>query len=459
MSTTLPSTIAALAPRVRALAVSPVDVVRTCLARIAEHRAANAFIAVREDEALAEARVAEQEIRDGGYRSPLHGIPIGVKDLLDVAGTRTTSGSAVPGRVAQADAAVVRTLRDAGAIVIGKTNLHEFAFGTTSDESAFGPVRHPVDPSRSAGGSSGGSAAALALGMCYGAIGTDTGGSIRIPAAACGIVGLKPTFGELPCDGVVPLSTTLDHVGPMGLTVADVALLFEAMGGAPARNPTSAVERLRIGAPGGYFLNPLDAGVRRALDAARQALADAGHVLVETEVRRAHWTADVYLHVVFAEAACEHAPALEAHGELYTPGVRLRLETARYVLAEDYVRAMRLRDVLREEVDGALHGCDALLLPALAIPAPPIGASTVSVDGAVLPVRAAMLKLTQLFNLTGHPAIALPAGVGSDGLPRAIQLVGRRGQTARLLQIAAAAEAALQRQMTAGPGSVGGGTG
>lgn len=459
MSATPPSTIAALAPRIRALAISPVDLVRTCLARIAEHRAGNAFTTVREEEALAEARRAEQEIGEGRYRSPLHGIPIGVKDLLDVAGTRTTSGSAVPRPVADADAPVVRTLREAGAIVIGKTNLHEFAFGTTSDESAFGPVRHPLDPARSAGGSSGGSAAALALGMCCGAIGTDTGGSIRIPAAACGIVGLKPTFGELPCEGVVPLSTTLDHVGPMALTVADVALLFEGMGGVPVHNATADGGALRIGALGGYFLNPLDTGVRRALDAARQALADAGHVLVEANVRRAEWTADVYLHIVFAEAACEHASSLEAHGQHYTPGVRLRLETARYVLAEDYVRAMRLREVLREEVDGALHGCDALLLPALAIPAPPIGASTVSVDGAVLPVRAAMLKLTQLFNLTGHPAIALPAGVGSDGLPRAIQLVGRRGQTARLLQIAAAAEAPLQRQMTVGPGSVGGGTG
>ena len=459
MSETLPHTIAALAPRIQSLAISPVSVVRACLTRIEQHRAGNAFVTVRHDEALAEAAAAEQEIRAGRHRSPLHGVPIGVKDLLDVAGTPTTSGSAVPVTIASGDAPVVRALREAGAIVIGKTNLHEFAFGTTSDESAYGPVRHPFDPTRSAGGSSGGSAAALALGMCYGAIGTDTGGSIRIPAAACGIVGLKPTIGELPCEGVVALSTTLDHVGPMGLTVRDVALLFDGMRGAAPRDAGASATGLTLGMLGGYFARPLDPGVRSVLDTARQALARAGHTIVDVEIRHAEWTPDVYLHIVFAEAACEHASRLESHAERYTPGVRLRLETARYVLAEDYVRALRLRDVLREEVERTLQGCDALLLPALAIPAPPIGASTISVEGDVLPVRAAMLKLTQLFNMTGHPAIALPAGVGPDGLARGIQLVGRRRQTARLLQIAAAVEAALQTQITVGPGSVGGGTG
>ena len=459
MSGALPLTLAALAPRIQSLALSPVTVLRACLERIDQHRDGNAFIAVRRTEALAEAAAAEEEIRAGRYRSPLHGVPIGVKDLLDVAGTSTTAGSAVPAPVASRDAPVVQALREAGAIVIGKTNLHEFAFGTTSDESAFGPVRHPNDPSRSAGGSSGGSAAALALGMCYGAIGTDTGGSIRIPAAACGIVGLKPTLGELSCEGVVALSTTLDHVGPMGLTVRDVALLFDGMRGAVPRDVTPAAGGLTIGVLGGYFLRPLDGGVRRAFDSAREAIARAGHTMVEADVRYAEWTPDVYLHIVFGEAAHEHATRLAAHADRYTPGVRLRLETARYVLAEDYVRAMRLRDVLREEVDRALQGRDALLLPALSIPAPPIGAATVTAEGEVLPVRAAMLKLTQLFNMTGHPAIALPAGVGADGLPRAIQLVGRRKQTARLLEIAAAVESALRAQMTAGPGSVGGGTG
>lgn len=445
MSDVTAATIAELAPRLQACALSPVAVVRDCLARIEAARDGNAFIAVRADEALSEARQAELDIKQGRYRGPLHGVPIAVKDLVDVAGMPTTSGSAVPPRVASEDAPVVGRLRDLGAIVIGKTNLHEFAFGTTSDESAFGAVRHPRDPTRSAGGSSGGSAAALAGRMCYGAIGTDTGGSIRIPAAACGIVGLKPTLGELPVDGVVALSSTLDHVGPMALAVADAAVLFQAMKGMPLSGVAAAGGRLTFGMATGYFTELLDAGVRAALGRARTALVKSGHTAVDVTVRHAEWTADVYLHIVLPEASCFHAPLLEAFADRYSPGVRLRLEMGSYVLAEDYVRAMRLREVLRAEVDRALEGCDALLLPALAIPAATIGATTVEVDGSTQPVRAAMLRLTQLFNMTGHPAMALPAGDGPDGLPRGIQLVGRRGETERLIQIAAAVEPALGR--------------
>ena len=444
-----------LAPRIKTRAVSPVDVVRACLANIEAGRDGNAFISVRTSDAIDEARQAEAEIKDGRYKGPLHGIPIAVKDLVDVAGIPTTSGSAVPPYVPIQDAPVVRRLRDAGAIVIGKTNLHEFAFGTTSDETAFGPVGNPRDPARSAGGSSGGSAAALAKGMCYGAIGTDTGGSIRIPAAACGIVGLKPTLGELPCDGVVALSNTLDHVGPMALTVADVALLFQGMAGVPLTHVAPAGGPLKLAFAGGYFTSPLDADVRAALNRTRESFRRAGHTILDVDVRHAEWTADAYLHIVLPEASYFHAGLLEKHADKYCPGVRLRLEMGRYVLAEDYVRALRLRESLTREVERALQGSDALVLPALAIPAPPIGATTVDVDGSTQPVRAAMLKLTQLFNMTGHPAIAIPAGSGTDGLPRSVQLVGHRGRTRRLVEIAAA----LEDQITAGPGSVGGGTG
>jgi aspartyl-tRNA(Asn)/glutamyl-tRNA(Gln) amidotransferase subunit A len=460
MSGTASPTIQELAPRIKSLAVSPVDIVRSCLARIEAGRDGNAFIAVRSEEAVREAQHAEAEIRAGRYKGPLHGVPVAVKDLVDVEGMLTTSGSAVPAPTAAKDAPVVSRLRDAGAVIIGKTNLHEFAFGTTSEESAFGPVRHPKDPSRSAGGSSGGSAAALAGGMCYGAVGTDTGGSIRIPAAACGIVGLKPTLGELTCEGVVPLSTTLDHVGPMALTVFDVGLLYQAMKGAHVRGVAPAGGRLTIGVARGYFMEPLDADVRAALARARGVLAKNGHALVDVEIRHAEWTPDAYLHIVLPEAARFHAVRLEEHADRYSPGVRMRLEMGRYVLAEDYVRAMRLREYLTHEVDRTLRGCDALLLPALAIPAATIGASTVEVGGQSQPVRAAMLKLTQLFNMTGHPAIAIPAGAGADGLPRGLQLVGHRGRTERLLDVAAAVELETRKTyIVAGPGSVGGGTG
>jgi aspartyl-tRNA(Asn)/glutamyl-tRNA(Gln) amidotransferase subunit A len=367
----------------------------------------------------------------------------------------TTSGSALPAPIADTDAPGVARLREAGAVIIGKTNLHEFAFGTTSDETAFGPVRNPRDPSRNAGGSSGGSGAALAAGMCLGAIGTDTGGSIRIPAAACGIVGLKPTIGELSCDGVVPLSTTLDHIGPMALTVSDVGMLFQAMKGTTVRGVASAGGTLTFGLLGGYFTQPLDPDVRVMMDRVQRALASRGHAIVNVDLPHADWTPDVYLHIVLPEASWYHTPLLERHASSYSPGVRLRLEMGGYVLAEDYIRAMKLKEALTLRVDRALEGCDALLLPALATAAPALGATTIDINGRSEPVRASMLRLTQLFNLTGHPVVAVPAGTGNDGMPRGLQIVGMRNATERLLAVAAAAAS----QISGGAGSVGGGTG
>jgi aspartyl-tRNA(Asn)/glutamyl-tRNA(Gln) amidotransferase subunit A len=278
--------------------------------------------------------------------------------------------------------------------------------------------------------------------MCFASVGTDTGGSIRIPSAACGTVGLKPTAGELPCDGVVPLSTTLDHVGPMARSVADVRLMFAAMGGHPAAEAGSSGP-LRFAAPDAYFCDNLDPAVRRALARVRQSLEAAGHHVETVAIDRAAWTPDVYLHIVLPEASWYHAQLLESHADGYSPGVRLRLEMGRYVLAEDYVRAMRLREALRASVDQALARFDALVLPTLPITAPPLGATTVEVDGTTLPVRAVMLKLTQLFNITGHPAIALPAGAAPDGFPVSVQLVGHHRGSSRLLDIAAAVEARI----------------
>ena len=432
-----------VSPLLRSGALSPVDLVRACLAQIDARPELNAFITRLDDEALADAREREKEIAAGAYRGLLHGVPIAVKDLVDVRGTRTTSGSALPADIATRDAPSIAQLRAAGAIVIGKTNLHEFAFGTTSDETAFGPVRHPLDASRSAGGSSGGSAAALATGMCFGALGTDTGGSIRIPSAACGTVGLKPTLGEISTDGVVPLSTTMDHLGPMTRSVADAALIFDVLKGRPATGTTAAREPLTFGIPRPYFCDVLERGVRDTLEAAREALVSAGHTVRDVAIAHAPWTADVYLHIVLPEASRHHAAWLERHAAAYSPGVRLRLEMGRYILAEDYIRALDLRGALRPAVDRALDGCDALLLPSLAIPAPPVGATAVDVDGTSAPVRAVMLRLTQLFNITGHPAIALPGRPGRDGLPRGVQIVGRRHATERLLEIGAAVEAVV----------------
>jgi aspartyl-tRNA(Asn)/glutamyl-tRNA(Gln) amidotransferase subunit A len=444
MAATKPASLAEAARLIEAKQLSPVDLAEACLARIRERNdEVRAFITLSEDGARADAARAQKEIAAGTYRGALHGVPVSVKDLVDVAGAPTTSASNVPPRRPLHDAAVVGMLRRAGAVLVGKTNLHEFAFGTTGDETAFGAIRNPFDLSRSAGGSSSGAAVALVEGMCYGSVGTDTGGSIRIPAAACGVTGLKPTSGEISTDGVVALSATLDHVGPLAGSVTDAALLYYGMLDGDARIdrvPQSAPDQLWLAAPGPYFLDVLDSDVRRLFGAARTSLEGAGHSISDVAIAHADRIADVYLHIVLPEAAWYHAPMLKAHADKYSPAVRLRLEMGAYMLAEDYLRAMHARIALRRAVDRALEGVDALILPALAIGAPPLGAASVDVDGRTEPVRAVMLRLTQLFNITGHPAIAIPCGRGADGLPRAIQLVGHRGSTERLIQVALAVE-------------------
>jgi aspartyl-tRNA(Asn)/glutamyl-tRNA(Gln) amidotransferase subunit A len=422
-----------------------------CLLRIAERNAAlNAFIAVFEAEAREQARSADREIAAGRYRGPLHGVPISLKDLFDVRGTTTTAASRVRQQhVADRDAVAVAALRNAGAVIVGKTNLHEFALGTTNEDSAFGPARHPIDPSRSPGGSSGGSAAAVADGMCFASMGTDTGGSIRIPAAACGLVGLKPTYGELSTDGVVPLSTTLDHVGPICRSVEDAAIVYNVLRGSEGSTETVAARTLKLAIPRHHFLSSLDAQVAAVFDAACGRLQDAGVTFTDVSVPDAGDVAAIYLHIVMTEAAAYHAKTLERRPEDYTPNVRMRLEMGRYILGEDYARALRGRELIRREVTTALEGVDGLFLPALAIPAPKLGVPTVRIGGADEPVRSVMLRCTQAFNVSGHPAIALPCGATTDTLPVGAQLVGPYGNTAGLLRTAAAIEALLTAPVTA----------
>ena len=438
-----PHTITALARALEARQVTSESVTATCLQRIAERNPSiNAFITVLADQALEQAREADREIGAGRYRGPLHGVPISLKDLLDLEGVATTAASRVrDGYVAPRDAAAVATLRSAGAVFVGKTNLHEFAFGTTNEDSAFGPVRHPLDPNRSPGGSSGGSAAAVLDGMSYASIGTDTGGSVRIPSAACGLVGLKPALGEISIDGVVPFSTTMDHVGPLCRSVDDVSLVYNVLrGDAPRALQRRDPRGLRVGVLRGYFTALLDPQVASTFDAACVRLSDAGVQLEHVDIVHAGDIAPIYLHIVLAEAAAYHAKTLDSRPDDYTPNVRIRLEMGRYVMAEDYVRALRGREVLTQEVDAALTGRDALLLPSLAVPATRLGATTVRIGTVEEPVRNVMLRLTQLFNITGHPAISVPCGKTIEGLPVGAQLVGGRRQTHQLLDVAASLE-------------------
>ncbi|MGH9384420.1 MAG: amidase [Vicinamibacterales bacterium] len=444
-------TIAEAAPRIARGELRSERVTEECLDRIRDlNPKLNAFITITADDALDQARAADKEIAGGRYRGPLHGIPVSLKDLIDLAGTPTTAASRVrQHHAATSDAVVTTHLKDAGAVFVGKTNLHEFAFGTTSEDSAFGIARNPVDPSRSPGGSSGGSAIAVATGMSLGTVGTDTGGSIRIPAAACGLVGLKPEWGEISAEGVVPLSRQLDHVGPLARSVTDAWLQYNALLPS-AKRRTSALEatpisRLRFGMLSGYLFERLDAEVERRVLDAIETLRRSGATVTEVSIPHVLDIAPIYLHLVFGDAAEIHRHTLDSQPEDYTPNVRLRLQMAGYVMAEDYVRALRGKAIIADEVDRALSGIDALVCPGLSVPAPPIGASTMPVGGGPDNVRALMLRCTQPFNVSGHPALVLPCGATSEGLPTSLQLVGHRSGTPALLQAALAVERAIAR--------------
>jgi aspartyl-tRNA(Asn)/glutamyl-tRNA(Gln) amidotransferase subunit A len=441
-------TIERFAAQLRRREITSAEITERCLQRIdALDGRLNAFILVTADEARVQARAADDEIHRGTDRGPLHGVPISVKDLLDVRGTPTTAASRVrEGHIADRDARLVSRLRRAGAVIIGKTNLHEFAFGTTSEESAFGAVRNPHDAGRSAGGSSGGSAVSVATGMCLASIGTDTGGSIRIPSAACGVVGLKPRFNEIDTDGVVPLAGSLDHAGPLACTVADARLIYRALREVPDREETLSAasdERgeIALGALSDYFCELLDPEVRSAFESAVGRLRTARARVAGVQISHARDIAPVYMTIVYSEAAAYHAATLDRMADRYSPPVRMRLELGRYLPAEDLARALRGREVLRQEVETALAQFDALVLPTLPIPAPELGAQTVQIGASSEPVRSLMLRNTQLFNLSGHPAISLPCGRTRAGLPCGLQLVGRT--TDGLLRTAAFVERVL----------------
>jgi aspartyl-tRNA(Asn)/glutamyl-tRNA(Gln) amidotransferase subunit A len=440
-------TIADFGRALRAGTITSAKATERCLASIeARNAELNAFILVMADEALASAREADRELAGGRDRGPLHGVPISIKDLMDVRGTPTTAASRVrTPQPSAADAPAIANLRAAGAVFVGKTNLHEYALGTTSEDSAFGAVRNPIDSGRSAGGSSGGSAVSVATDMAFASVGTDTGGSIRIPAAACGIVGLKPSYGEISTEGVIPLAQRLDHVGPLARSVADAWIVLRGLAAAPGPVPTppSRPSDVRLRVLRSYFCEFLDDDVRERFEEALRCFATAGVRVDETAIRHADTIVSVYQRIAPREAYLQHAATLDTVPERYTAPVRQRLEVGRNVSMEDFLRALDDREVLRADVDGALEGADALVLPTMAIPAPRLGADMVRVGATEQPTRAMMLRDTQLFNLTGHPAISLPCGVTRDGLPCGLQVVGRRGQTEALVRVALACEALL----------------
>jgi aspartyl-tRNA(Asn)/glutamyl-tRNA(Gln) amidotransferase subunit A len=435
---------------------SPVDLTAACLQRIeALESRVNAFITVTDDDAIYSARMIEDDLARGETVGPLAGVPIALKDLFDTEGVRTTAGSKFfADRIPDRDAAVVERLRAAGAVIVGKLNMHEWALGVTNDNPHYGACHNPWALDRIPGGSSGGSAAALAAGMCFGALGSDTGGSIRIPAALCGVVGLKPTYGRVSTRGVVPLSWHLDHVGPMARRVTDVALLFDVIAGHDPADPGSAdvaiddvsgdlddgVAGWRIGVIGDEWLGELDPEVRAAFGAAVDVLAAAGAWIEALDAPDLPEAARLNGLMTTSDAAAFHRERMEASPNDFGADVLARLRRGASYGAPDYAGARRRQAILRRTFASwfAEHGgpLDAVVLPTTPRPAPPIvGLDAVATAGV-------LTRLTAPFNFTGLPALSLPCGVTSDGLPIGLQVVGAPWAERRALRVGRAYEMA-----------------
>jgi len=461
--------IAEAGEQIRRRALSPVELTRAYLDRIQqEDGALRAYIAVLSDPALAAARTAEKEIARGGYRGPLHGIPIALKDLFMTRGIPTTCGSRIlKAWVPDADAAVATRLYAAGAILLGKLNMHEFAYGPTGVNPHYGTPKNPWDRARMPGGSSSGSGVAVAAGLAAGALGTDTGGSVRIPASLCGIVGLKPTYGRVSRAGVIPLAWSLDHVGPMTRTVADAALLLQVLAGRDPADPSTAdvpvpdyrraleggVRGLRLGLPKDLFFERLDPEVRAAVLGAARSLEGLGASVEEVPLPRIPHAGPASFAIIASEATAYHEPYLKTRAALYGADVRARLTAGQFVLATQYLKAQRARQVIRAEVDEVLGRVHALLLPTTPIPAPLLGAREVTVDGVTEDVRWWLIRCTRPINVTGHPALSVPCGFTAGGLPIGLQLVGRHFDEAMLLRIGRAFEAVSPAKGRRPPGA------
>jgi len=444
------STVTEIGAQLRSGTLSSVELTERMLERIASlDGALNAYITVTAGQAREQARQADAELASGRDRGPLHGVPIALKDLIATRGIRTTGGSRVYEHwIPDHDAAVVRRLAAAGAVLLGKTNLHELAFGSTSVNPFFGPVANPWKLDHHPGGSSGGSAAAVAAGMAYAAIGTDTGCSIRQPAQCCGIVGHKPTFGLVSKAGVMPLVSSMDHVGPLTRCVRDAAIVLQAIAGHDPDDPycvdrpvpdfAAQLERgvvgTRIGVPRGFFFEGGDSEVTELVSASLEIFEYLGARIEDIalpDVERAYQAGDV----TFVEIVEANGPAMRANPELFSPAFRQRYDAVARSTADDYVAAQELREAFRSQVAAAMADYDVLAVPTSTVAAAPIAAQP--------PAHAIeRRKNASIFNFTGQPAISVPCGATRAGLPVGLMLAGRPFEDATVLRFAAAFERA-----------------
>jgi aspartyl-tRNA(Asn)/glutamyl-tRNA(Gln) amidotransferase subunit A len=445
--------------------LSPIELTKLLLARIEQlNPKLNAYITVTAEVALAQAKKAESELfaprgrRSHRDRGPLHGIPISLKDNINTAGIRTTAGSKIlKDFIPKEDAVVVAQLKQAGAVILGKTNMHEFAYGVTSNNPHYGPVRNPWNLERIPGGSSGGSAAAVAAGLCYGSIGTDTGGSIRIPASLCGVVGLKPTWGRISCEGTVPLSPLLDCTGPLARTVRDVAILTGAIYFRVGREPDLAKpgslradpRKSCLGIPRQLFFDALSTDVRKAFDSALRDLRKAGVRTTDISIPLLDETEDAGNNIAWVEAMLFHSQQgyFPARAAEYGEDVRARVEMGAKVSALDYLRALEIQKQFTIQFHMALaeSDADAIVYPSTPIEAPLINQESSRIGNHDYPTRAILLRHNRPANLAGVPAISLPCGFASSGLPVGLQIMGGVSSEAILLRIAKIFEGARPR--------------
>ncbi|MEO8921693.1 MAG: amidase [Caldimonas sp.] len=460
--------LAEAARRIKRRELSPVELVDATLERIAlvNPRLA-AYITVFEEQARRVAQAAETMMAAGHDLGPLHGVPIALKDNVAVRGQRTTAGSRILADWLPAeDATIACRLRRAGAIFAGKLNMHEFAWGGTSNNPHYGAVRNPWNTDRFPAGSSGGSGAAVAARACFGAIGTDTGGSIRLPSAICGIVGLRPTYGRVSNHGIIPLAWSMDTAGPMARTVEDCALMFGAIAGHDPHDPASAlapvpdclarldegIQGLRIGIVPGYFFSHLQPPVHAAVTAALKTLENAGAEVVEVDIRNIHGNISAQLTIESAEPSAYHQRWLRERPDDYGADVRTLLEVGEMLLATHYLQAQRYRTLLRNEFLEAFARVDVFLCPTLPFTATPVGAMKVVIENGVEEdMLSAIMQYTGVPSLTGLPALAVPCGFDPDGLPVGMQLIGRPFDEATLFRVGAAYQRLTQYHFESPP--------
>lgn len=435
------------ARELRSKSLSPVELTSSVLQRVASvEEKLNAFTAVLADQAREQAKFAENEMAHGSFRGPLHGIPVAAKDLFNIAGLPTTASSKVRANyIAKNDSTCVKVLADAGAVMIGKTQLHEFAYGVMTPNS-----RNPWDTERTAGGSSGGSAAAVAAGECLMALGTDTGGSIRIPSSACGVVGLKPTYGRVSRDGVTSLSWSLDHAGALTRTVSDAALALSVLAGPDSKDPASTrqkpadfttslnrgVEGLTLGVPTNYFFDDIDPEVEAATRAAIQLLESNGAVLREIKIPCTAYFMATLFGIIVPEASAYHQEMLRESGDLYTSEVRVLLEAGELVSASQYIKAQRARTVIQHAMRDAFEGLDAIVAPTLPMTAVRLDEELFTLpSGAQTTAMNAYVGHSAAGSLTGLPTLSVPCGFSAAGMPIGMQIMGRPYDEATVLRI------------------------